>query len=213
MGRREDHLPRWKVMRRSSPRAAVAVAFLFLGFLLPGVAASSSIDITETPAYIDCDATLAQYSPYAYYIVASLYGDAAAGGISGAEFRIAAHPADWITNVVPNPAASVAIGNPLVEGGTIAFPSCIGTPAQPVLLYTVTGVALSSISERQLRVLSHSRPGGWGGFPCIRVTLCDAPVFTWLCVGGGTYCINAPHTCCILDAETSSWTRVKALFQ
>lgn len=184
---------------------------LVLLLLLPGAALASSIDITETLAYVDCDAAMAPFFPYTYYVIARLYDDAASGGITGAEFRVDGHPADWSTNVAANTAAQVAIGNPLAGGCIIAFASCQGTVAEPVLLYTISGVALSPVTDRVLRVSYNGTPGP--GFPCAQLVLCDEPVYTKVCVSGGTYCINTQTSCCILDTGETSWSQVKAMFR
>src|SRR5262249_10746336 len=65
------------------------------------------------------------FTSWNVYFVADLHDDAAANGITGAEFRVTGFDPAWQTVVTPSPAASLTLGNPIDSvGANIAFPSC-----------------------------------------------------------------------------------------
>lgn len=171
---------------------------------------ASSIGVFFAPDGSDCDGTAVPGVPFTVYIGAVLGGDAAAGGITGAEFRMDGADPAWITTVTPSPASNLALGNPLAGGCNLAFPDC--QPGPVVLLYTVNFIALQPISPRVFAIGPHccrAQPT----FPCTLVTLCDAPVFTKVCVSGGQAFLNDLSRACTVSVEARSWTTVKSLFR
>jgi hypothetical protein len=168
--------------------------------------------------------------------------DAGGEGISGAEFFIrtqdpAAYPMDlqalgWTISVQPNPAATAAIGNPMVpdpHGGfpirraNIVFavdPSNLEgcqSPDAPVLLYRL-GIFNRFHPDApippntELLVVAADPPGN-PQFRCPLVNLCDAPTFTKVCVGGGVFVINPSGASCIDAVTPQTWSGVKGLFR
>jgi len=190
---------------------ASLVTALCLAFT--GSAFASSIGVFFAADGSDCDAAQPGPMPFTYYICAVLGGDAAAGGITGAEFRVDGAPgtADgWFMSANPNPASNVAIGNPVdpvIRGCNIAFPSC--QSAGVVLLYTITGFASGVVANRTMTVDRHIMPTN-PQFPCSLLVLCDAPVFTKICVLGGQAFLNGGV--CTVGVEETSWSSVKGLF-
>jgi hypothetical protein len=142
--------------------------------------------------------------------LAVLGGDAAANGIAGAEFRLDNFPSDWFATPVANPAASLILGGPLAGGTNIAFDTCQipGVPGTPVLLFTLNYFATSLRDQHVVRVLQHSTPST-PAFQCPLVVLCDAPVYTQLCVTGGLAAFNWPGFTAVTP---STWSALKSLY-
>ena len=174
--------------------------------LTVGSANASSIGVFFAPDASDCDGTAAPFVPFFTYVIALLGGDAAAGGITGAEFRLDGIDPTWFNTVTPNPASNVSIGNPITGGVNIAFPSCQG--GTQVLLYTIQSVALNPIPARTLQIDRHTTPPN-PNFQCPLVTLCDAE-FTKVCVPGGTAFLNGGP--CNIAVEEKTWSKVKGLY-
>ena len=155
-------------------------AVLCLALVLPGVGVQgqsiggyASMDATQ------CALAVAAGTPGTFYVLASL-ANAAANGITGAELQITGLPPSWQATVIPNPAASYTWGNPLDgEGAQIAFPTC--RTASPVLLYTIEVQHAGDTGAYDLAVTRRTNPSN-PNFACAVVTLCDPPVFTYLCV-------------------------------
>ena len=56
-------------------------------------------------------------------------------------------------------------------------------------------------------------PPSSAAFPCVLVTLCDAPQFTALCVAGGAFLINPVDGSCAVAVEKKTWTGIKSLYR
>ena len=87
-----------------------------------------------------------------------------------------------VAEVVPNPAASSASGDPFGGGAKISFASC---PPNPVTLYTATVFAIVFDASVEWQVQAHSSPTEPG-------TTCATAV---PCAGGGGSCVfpGYPH--------------------
>src|SRR4030095_15008012 len=94
---------------------------MLVTLLVAGSASASSIGVFFTADGSDCDASQAMNTSLDIYIVAVLGGDAAQNGITGAEFRLDGMPIGWFNNVIANPVATVALGNPIGGGCNIGF--------------------------------------------------------------------------------------------
>lgn len=184
------------------------IASLVLALGLAGSAAAQSIGVYWDQAGATCATSQAANTPGTMYVLATL-GGAAAGGITGAEFRVDGFPANWFANVIPSPAATVVLGSALGTGCNIAFPSCQPGAGGIVLLYTVSYFAVDLQVNRVVSVLRHTTPGN-ANFACPLVTLCDPPLFTKVCVNGGQGIINGGN--CTVSVEQRSWSSVKSLF-
>jgi hypothetical protein len=140
------------------------------------------------------------------YVVADLHDDAAANGITGAEFRITGFDPAWYVMGTPNPAASLALGDPLSNGCNVAFPGCETGVNGIVLLWSFRILPITPIAARTLAASYR--------VPCFPyycdpiVTLCDAN-FTAIFAEGEAAAIPCPpvHT----DAVT--WSGMKSLFR
>src|SRR5262249_34422602 len=156
-----------------------------------------------------CTLNLPPLTPTEYQVVAVLGGDGSSSGITGAEFRIEGGSSLGLTNlmVTPSPAASMATGNPAGEGCDITLSNCASGAI--VLLYTITTLAFSPISNGQLRIIQHMNPVD-PQFSCPSLVLCDNPM-TRICTGAGILCINnGPNDICGTESiVSSSWSAVK----
>lgn len=153
--------------------------------------------------------------PYIVYAMASL--DTLAG-VTGAEFRIQGLPAGWQAFAMPNPAATVALGDPFgTPGANIAFATCQTAPC--VLLYQIALLPATSQAAVVLEVRANTPPSN-PSFACPLLVLCDDPYFTAVCVradgsGGGGGGGNCGWNCWPppIAVQPSAWTRVKGLYR
>ena len=172
-------------------------------------AQASSIGVYFDAAGTDCDTQVQPFVGFNTYILANLYADAAASGLTGAEFRVTGVDPAWFSTISGNPAAPIQFGNPLQTGCNIAFSQCQTGTGQVVLLYTVSIITLAPVPATTLRVLPRSPPSN-SRFPCPLVTLCDAPAFSILCVSGGEAFINGGT--CAVSVSRTTWTAMKSLY-
>ncbi len=185
-----------------------AIALALAVSFAASAASAASIGVYFDAAGTDCDYTVtALYTPVNLWVIANLAGGAD-GGMTGAEFSIHNWPSAWFANITANPAASAVLGN-VWTGANIAFPSCQPGTAGMVLLYTVGGFAATSVGETYLTVLPHSTPSN-PFFVCPLLVLCDAPVYTKVCVSGGVAILNG--RACTVGVAPTSWSTVKGLY-
>ena len=183
---------------------ALALAVTFAA----SAASAASISLFFDPAGTDCDYTVpALYTPVNMYVMAVL-GGPSAGGMTGAEFRILNWPTNWFANITASPAANTVLGN-LWTGANIAFPGCQPGAGGLVLLYSVSGFATTAEPETYLTVTQHYTPSN-PNFPCPLLVLCDAPVYTKVCVSGGVAILNGRS--CQIGVQPTSWSHVKGLY-
>ena len=176
-----------------------------------GTAQASSISAFTSSDGTDCDATVVPNVPFFTYIGAVLGGDAAAGGISGAEFRVDGYDPAWFNAPTVNLASNLALGNPILNGCNVAFPGCQTGTGGFVLLYTIQTIAFAAVTPHTLHAAQHKTPSNTN-FQCPLVTLCDSPTFTKLCVSGGEAFLNVPDRSCTVGVEQKSWTAIKRMF-
>ena len=185
-----------------------AIASLVIAVALASGASAQSIGVFFDPAGASCATTQLPNTSGTMYILAAL-GGASAGGLTGAEFRVDNFPSSWFANVTPNPAANLVLGNPLQGGCNIAFPTCQIGMTGIVTLYTVQYFATDVQVNRRVSVLRHTTPSN-ANFQCPLQTLCDAPMFSKLCVNGGQGVINGAG--CTVAVAQKSWSGVKSLY-
>ena len=89
----------------------LAIASLVMAlYLAVGSANASSISVYFSADGSDCDLYIpVPFTPVNLWILAGLYGDAAIGGITGAEFRVDGWPASWFGTPVRSPAANIDV--------------------------------------------------------------------------------------------------------
>lgn len=191
-------------------RPALGVVVVALWILAGGAAWGQSIELYFGA---DCDSTCGTVPANGFgtlYINVILAGPAA-GGISGAEFRVVGFPPGWFAICTPNPAIGNILGWPLDEAGGIAFSApCSGAASSCLNLFTCRVFAVSEVHDRVLSV-ERRLPGCCPGSPCPLVWLCDAPAFTRLCVTGGQAILN-PSSGCEVAVERRTWSTVKRLY-
>ncbi len=183
--------------------ASLVMALLFS----VGTASASSIGVYFAADGSDCDATAAAYTPLNWYVLAHLYQDGAATGMTGAEFRVSGVPTAWFHTITANPTASAVLGN-LFTGTNIAWAGCQTGPF--VTLYSVsTFPTATPTAEMDWQILAHTTPSN-PSFNCPVLVMCDAPVYTMVCVSGGEAFLNGRP--CTVGVNPSTWTQVKTLF-
>jgi hypothetical protein len=191
-------------------RCRGGVGLVVASVLYAQIAFASSIGVFFAPDGSDCDGTASPGVPFTVYVGAVLGGDAAAGGITGAEFRMDGADLAWARTVTPSHFANLALGNPVTGGCNIAFSTC--QPGPYVHLYTIEFSAVGPISPTTFVIRQHCCTPNTG-FLCSLVTRCDAPVFTKVCVSGGQAFLNDPTRACTVAVERQSWSAIKVLFQ
>ena len=186
-------------------RIATLLAILCLA---AGSAAAQSIGVYWDTAAANCNGSNAPFTQGTMYVL-GIRGGAAGAGLTGAEMRVSGFPSTWFPSATANPASNVAIGNVMDSGANIAFPMCQAGSGNVILLYTVGYFAADEQANRVVTVLKHTAPSN-PNFQCPLMVLCDAPVFTKVCVLGSSGIINGPP--CTVAVETTSWSAVKGLF-
>ena len=177
--------------------------------LAVGSANASSIGVFFAADGNDCDADgVMPFAPFNIYILALLGGDAAAQGITGAEFLLQGVDPGWFNTITPGPGSNLQLGSPIVAPGyNIAWPGC--QPGPTVTLASIQSLALAPVTGRTLQILARNPPTN-PMFNCPLVTLCD-PSFTKLCVPGGEAFLNRGVPCTV-GVSPSTWTQVKGLY-
>lgn len=200
----------------------------------------------------DCDIQMGPLCNTQMYVYGLLQG-ASIAGLTGAEYSIEFSPASlrgnflFTENYVPG---ALVLGTGAIppvnqaRGVNIAFASCQTGDGYRVLLETVDVLRLDFglPQEITLKVVKHDRPSSQF-FQCPLFTVCDAPVYTKVCVGSNlTTCpnpeppfpnnatcstsgqawINGRQCClscepgpvhCTVAAAPAAWSRVKALYR
>jgi hypothetical protein len=189
-----------------STRARVAACVVALALAAPPAQASSIRPAFSPDGGVRCfDAQ--PFAIWNVYIVADLHDDAAANGITGAEFRVTGFDPAWQAIVTPSPSANITLGDPLGGVGCdIGFPDCQSGVNGIVLLYTVQVVSFTPIVPRTLQVFA--RPFCGPTFCCPFLTLCDAD-YTRFCVLGDAAEIPCPP----VRTDAVTWSRMKSLFR
>jgi hypothetical protein len=165
-----------------------------VGVALATTAHAQSISLSSTP---DGSGTGCIEPPTSFPSVVTLYAFAYTSGLqdgmTGAEFSIrgldeGTPPAQpYLTQWTPNPAASIALGDPLAAGVNVVFSTC--QSSYVVLLGTLTLINQGDTELRQLRIAVRQPPPN-PNFDCPLVTHCDVPLFSLECVDGGYAFLN-----------------------
>jgi hypothetical protein len=164
-------------------------------------------------AATDCDGVLPAFTNSTLYVCLILGGQAA-GGITGAEFRIDGFPASgWFATWQPPPGCDLpcALGAPHLGGAHVAWPTCQQGTNGVVLVGRYSIVVVADAGPLQLFVRGHSIPAN-PEFACPNVFLCDAQ-FTQVCVAGGETMIGGTLPCPTVRVSPSSWSGVKELYR
>ncbi|HZL84949.1 MAG TPA: hypothetical protein VFD07_06165 [Candidatus Krumholzibacteria bacterium] len=175
--------------------------------------------------YVDAAGTQCTGTTTGGVVIGSIWVDlagVAAGGFTGAEFRIDnSQMANTTVSVSPDPNANIVLGDAFNQAGTnIVYPTCQTGPR--VRLATFTLVEMAPVSDIWLQVTQKYTPTNWT-FNCPLLTLCDGPVYTAVCVGERN---NSVHwtsvlnpsvgisaACLPVSVTNTSWSQVKDLYR
>jgi len=193
-----------------------------------------------------CQAAVPCGQPVRMYVYALLQG-ATQTGITGAEYKIrvgADNNADpgYLFNETFDPAATVlgagALNpvDPTPRGVNVAWATCQLGDGTKVLIETVDILNLDCLntSELKLQVVKHDAASNQF-FQCPVFTMCDAPVYTKVCLGSNqTVCRNpeppfannatcsssgeafanpAPGRNCTVAVSPTTWSTMKSLYR
>lgn len=189
---------------------------------------------TTIGVYLDAAGTICNGSSTGGVTQGSVWvnlAGAAAGGITGAEFRVD-HSKNEYTSVgfTVDPNALIMLGDPFnadpsgpanLTGTNIAYEFCQTGPR--VRLLTFTLIEDTPTSDIELEVMRHFDPSNYT-FDCPLVTLCDAPAFTKVCVGAAGDSVEWRATlnvtgeiqaadCNPVSVSNTSWSQIKDLYR
>ena len=194
-------------MNRRIPRVFTVVLLL-----VPSFAAAQSIGIFADLESATCNISAPLYGPTNFYINAVGAGVFTLAGLAGAEFRVD-HSidvgVDALVTATPNPASSIALGDPMGFGCNVAFPECQSAASINLYMIQITPLKTESMTNKLLTVRPHVLSGP--NFPCIILNRCDSPIFTGICVAGGEAWLNS-NTNCTVALTDQTWTEIKNLF-
>lgn len=192
----------------------LAVAALGVWCVVPASSAQFiEVQADTSKAWSPCIGAWAP-APVTWYIIARL-GGLSASGITGAEFRHAGVPPDWIMTATPAPGLAVVDGDPLQDGVNVAFSTCQAPSSGRILLYTIHGMATSVVGCTVLTVDVHRKPSNPIDTTPIQY-LCDAPLFTAVPAACSPAFINSDcidPAGCPVAVGPGSWSRVKSLYR
>jgi hypothetical protein len=203
------------MMRRNLLSASFAACLVLVG--AQGFAADGSV-----AAYVDAAGTQCEGNHGGGLMTGSVWANlagATAGGITGVEFRLDnTNPSDYLISFDAEP-GTVYLGNVTLTGGNVAFADCQG--GARVKIGTLSILELSPAMDATFTVRQRFEPTH-ADFQCVRAVLCDAPVYSSVCVGAP----NSDHwravvnpsdgvsgDCFPVAVEATSWSAVKGLFQ
>lgn len=223
--------------------ATVALATLVLA-AAPTWAANGNIGIFFDPGAALCQGAVPCGPPVRMYVYGLLTG-ASQFGITGAEYKVqigANNNADagWMFMEIFDPTATtIGTGafNPVdtsARGVNVSWASCQIGDGTKVLIETVDVLnTLCDPNELLLKVVKHDFPSN-AYFLCPLFVMCDAPVYTKMCLGSNlTVCQNPnppyPYTStcsssgqayinpgplrnCTVAVNPATWSSVKALY-
>jgi len=186
---------------------------------------SAFAEETTIGVYVDAAGTQCTGTTVGGVLVGSVWANlagAAAGGITGAEFRIDnTHRFDCTVGVVPDPNAIIYLGDPFNLAGTnIVYDSCQTGPR--VQLFTFTLVKNTAVTDVELMLTQHFRPSNPSFGVCPMVTLCDAPAYTIVCVGLADsvhwralidQSVAPTADCAPVGVSATTWTQIKELYR
>ena len=175
--------------------------------------------------YVDAAGTQCTGTTTGGVVIGSIWVDlagAAAGGFTGAEFRVDNSQREYTSvSVTPDAGASIVLGDAFNSAGTnIAYASCQTGPR--VRLATFTLVEMSPVTDIWLSVTQKYTPTNWT-FDCPLLTLCDEPAYTKVCVGERNHAVHwrsvlnatvgVSADCPTVGVSNTSWSQVKGLYR
>jgi hypothetical protein len=211
----------------------------------PCWAANGNINIFFDQAGALCQAAVPCGSPVRMYVYAMLQG-ASQSGITGAEYKVRVGANDnadgaYLFNETFDPSATV-VGSgafnpvdPTPRGVNVAWAACQLGDGTKVLIETVDVLNLDcqNTGELSLTVVKHDVTSNQF-FQCPLFSLCDAPVYTKVCLGSNqTLCRNpeppfpnnatcstsgqayinpGPSRHCTVGVAPTTWSGMKSLY-
>lgn len=194
---------------RHMMRAGLIV--LFAGAALADAPASLGVFFDD--AGTQCTGSILPGTPGTIYVMAKL-GAVARPGITGAEFQFTGIPDSWDIHPVPNP-EMLSWGDPFANGTNLAWSDCQAPESDTVLMYRVLVLASDVETDLEFKLEAKSRPSN-PNFACPLVTLCDAPIYTKVCVESFPCFVNATSqkACSVpVAVEYKTWAGVKQVFR
>lgn len=183
-------------------------------------AADGSIGVYLDDAGTQCQGPIS--GPASIGSVWMTLGGATAGGITGVEFRIDnSNQSAYTTSFMVDASANATIGNPFLGGTNVAWQSCQTGTGGRVKVGQILIQENSSADDVTLTVRQHFTPSSVD-HPCAAAVLCDAPVYTMVCIGA----MNSDHwravmnptgaingDCVPVAVEQTTWTQLKSMYQ
>lgn len=146
---------------------------------------------------------------------------ATTGGITGVEFRIDnSNSSAYGVQFVPDPAANIALGDPLFTGTNMAFPTCQTGTGGRVKLGQLLITENTPTPDVSLTVRQHLTPRN-EFYPCPLAFLCDAPYYTGVCLSPFDSDLwratmnpsqGVSGVCLPVAVEQTTWSQVKSLY-
>jgi len=177
-------------------------------------ALAQSIEITFDLAGTQHEGEILPGSVATLYILAR---PGVLGGFTGAEFWVNGVPANWPRTVIPNPANSITLGNPLATSppfrADIGFPICMRPDANGVvLLYSVFLVPVGLVTDGCLLAQVAIPPTNSMCTTPILWRNCYPPEDTFAAATGVPFIMNPVTHQCTVGVEAATWGGIKHLY-
>lgn len=169
----------------------------------------ASIGLFSTPDCSSCNLIVPPGETSTFYVRALTEGVPPEWGFTGAGLRIEGLPDGWSAVAVPNPEATLSVGDPFgPDGARIAFPMHI--PGTCIDLYTVSLTATTAVADGRLHV--EGVRSIWEPTVCPLFVPGCTPCDFDICVEGGELFINSAVECNV-SIEGANWSSVKYLYR
>jgi len=134
-------------------------------------------------------------------------------GITGVEFRIANLPPGWFAGLT-GPPGSLVVGQPLIDGGAVAFGHCAGSATGAIPVFTLQVIPTTLVTNHLMQI-AVGNPSSNPVFSCPWAILCDVPYFSGVCIQGTGAVLNpgAGGECDgTVGVQQRTWSGVKLLY-
>ena len=178
--------------------------------LSPWAAQGTEIGLFADRDCTTCKIDIAAGQTDSFYVRFNSRGLPESEFMTGANFRIAGLPANWVAHAEPAP-GGVSFGELFDTGASLAFSASHAGPCVDLYVVTLTAPALpdSCILE-----VTHSEPGPFPGMSCplVSVVCSGGPCDTRYCADGGRLFVNTESNC-TLGVRGETWSAIKDLFR
>ena len=186
-----------------SGKSLTFAAWMLLG--TPTMASAESIGLFADPSGSRCDFEAPLYQPTRAYV---LFRNPGWGAIQGFEFGIRGLPQGWLVDADYCGGCSIVLPSIFGDGARYGWAAC--RMDVPVFIAPAWILATRALRNVELTVGARIPPTN-PSFNCPLVALCDAPVYTAVCVAAQATFINS-DTRCSVGIERTSWGQVKAIY-